>query len=159
MNGAALQADFFTKTASSAASHRILDDVCRVCDAQSAALWLISEDGNRLVGVASIGPARGIIEGLEVPAMGSLIGMVASSGIGLCFGPEDPYNRSVDAQTGISTQAMVAVPFQVDGQVIGVLSAVNPKNRPTFGRADLEEVSWRVYVLGLVISDLAKKQL
>jgi transcriptional regulator with GAF, ATPase, and Fis domain len=151
--------EFFAVPAVSAASHRLLEDVCRICDAERAAVWLISEDGGTLQGAANFGGSEGIIEHIDVPAVGSLIGMVASTGIGMCFGSEDPYNRAVDAQTGTSTRAMVAVPLHLDGKLIGVLSAINPRDRAAFRRSDLEELSWRVYLLGLVVADLITKQL
>jgi signal transduction protein with GAF and PtsI domain len=157
--GKTLARDLFKVPAVDAACRRTLEDICRFCGAEEATVWLISENGCSLQGTVNLGKTREVVENLDVPVEESLVGMVASTGIGLCFGSQDPYNRTVDGQTGTVTRAMVAVPLDVAGELVGVLSAINPRDRASFQRSDLEQVSWRAYVLGLVLADMRSKRL
>lgn len=46
--------------------------------------------------------------------------------------------RDADVRTGFQTRSIVCVPLELDGKLVGVLQALNPKHKPGFDERDLE---------------------
>jgi GAF domain-containing protein len=132
---------------------RLLREAIADLDAFDAALWVPSEDGLQLECALHAGGTPDSIEEQAVPVADSVVGLVASTGQPSSIGPGDPHNPSIDAETGIDTRAMVAAPVYAGEELCGVLSAINPHDREVFSREDLEKVTWRAYLLGLVVRD------
>ena len=151
-----LTKDFFKNSPAGKQGRRLLAEVCRSCRAEEATLWLISPDGGSMVGTLNQGATPHILENASVPVRESQTGLVAATGIGLCLGPEAKYNPTVDESTGLRTRAMVAAPFRFESEIAGVLTAINPIGRELFDATDLEELSWRSYLLELIVQDLSK---
>ena len=51
------------------------------------------------------------------------------------------------------TRAMIAVPVYVKGELAGVVSAINPADGGLFSAEDMEQLSFRAYLIGLVLAD------
>lgn len=132
---------------------RLLSEAAGEIGAAGAMLWLLSEDETHLEGTVSHGPTPDILEQVRVPVAGSVVGMVVSNGLGATIGPRDYHNPEVDRLTGVKTDAMIAVPLYVRGKLRGVISAINPVSGGLFGAADLERLSWKAYLAGLVLAD------
>jgi GAF domain-containing protein len=150
--------EFFVTPRAAKYCRRLLAEVCADCRAEESTLWLVSGDGNAVMGVLNHGPTPDILEHASVPVSESLTGLVASSGIGMCLGPDDAFNRAVDEQTGTPTRGMVAAPIHFHGELAGVLTAINPIGRDRFQSKDLEQLSWRIYLLELILRDLSENQ-
>jgi putative methionine-R-sulfoxide reductase with GAF domain len=106
-------------------------------------------------GTLNHGQTPHLLESLSVPVTQSVVGMVASTGVAASIGPDD-YHHPVATQAGAAdTSAMIAVPVYVRGNLTGVVSAINPKNRERFAAADMESLSFNAYLLGLVLADAA----
>jgi hypothetical protein len=82
-----------------------------------------------------------------------VVGTVASNGLATSIGPGDFHNPSIDELTGLRTRAMVAAPVLVRGKIVGVVSAINPTGGGLFSAGDLERISWKAYLIGLVLRD------
>jgi len=79
--------------------------------------------------------------------------MVASNGLSISIGPDDYHHPAVDEATQVATLAMIAAPVHVGGKRCGVLSAINPIDGGLFSSKDLEILSWKAYLMGLVLND------
>jgi GAF domain-containing protein len=132
---------------------RILARAAEDCRAEEATLWLISGDRARMDGALNHGRTPEVLESLSVPVPQSVVGMVASTGVGASIGPDD-YHHPAPTQAGAAgTNAMIAVPVLVGGRLAGVLSAINPVGGGLFSSEDLERLSFNAYLLGLVLAD------
>jgi GAF domain-containing protein len=132
---------------------RLLDRAADDCRAEEATLWLISDDRQQMDGTLNHGRTPHLLESLSVPVPQSVVGMVASIGVGASIGPDD-YHHPAPTQAGAAgTHAMIAVPVLVGGHLVGVLSAINPRGGGLFSPDDLEKLSFNAYLLGLVLAD------
>jgi GAF domain-containing protein len=132
---------------------RLLARAVEDCRAEEATLWLISDDRQRMDGTLNHGRTPHVLESLSVPVPQSVVGMVASTGVGASIGPDD-YHHPAPTQAGAAgTHAMIAVPVLVGGRLAGVLSAINPRGGGLFSTEDLERLSFNAYLLGLVLAD------
>jgi hypothetical protein len=136
-----------------AVGRRLLAETVAACDVFDAALWVLSEDGERLECALHAGSTDPVIEELSVPVAESVVGMVASTGVASSIGPGDEHNPTIDAATGIETRAMAATPVYAGEKLCGVLSVINPRHKEVFDAGDLETVEWKAYLLGLLLRD------
>ena len=132
---------------------RLLCEAAGETGASEATLWLLSKDEAHLEGTINHGPTPAILEQARVPVTDSVVGLVASNGLAASIGPQDYHNPEVDRLTGVATGAMIAVPVYVRGKLRGVISAINPKGGGLFEAVDLERLSWKAYLAGLVLAD------
>ena len=136
-----------------AMGRRVLARAADDCAAEEATLWLLSPDQSHMDGVLNHGKTPAAMEAFSVPITQSVVGMVASTGVGASIGPDD-YHHPAPTQAGAAgTHAMIAVPVLVGGRLAGVLSAINPRGGGLFGSEDLERLSFNAYLLGLVLAD------
>ncbi len=131
----------------------VLERARAACGAAEATLWVVSPEGDVLLGALNVGRTPEAVEGAAVPVAESLIGMVASLQLAVSSGPEASFNRSIDARTGTATQAMLAAPVHVDGRLCGVLSAINPRSGTAFSPAQLEALQGHARQLGRLTAE------
>ncbi|MEW5871989.1 MAG: GAF domain-containing protein [Chloroflexota bacterium] len=118
---------------------RILNQIPRALGAQAARLALVDAEKNELEYRAFTlkGQQRAI--GLRVPFGRGIAGWVAMQGQGIIV-PDvanDPrFAPDVDKLTSFESRAILCVPIQSEGQVIGVLEAINPETG-SFDEQDL----------------------
>jgi putative methionine-R-sulfoxide reductase with GAF domain len=132
---------------------RLLAEAARAAHAAEATLWLISEDHLHLEGTLNHGKTPHLLESLRVPVTASVVGMVASTGVAASIGPDDYHNPVATAAGAADTRAMIAVPVYVKGELAGVVSAINPADGGLFSAQDMEQLSFRAYLIGLVLAD------
>jgi hypothetical protein len=136
-----------------ALGRRLLARAVEDCRAEEATLWLLSEDREQMVGTLNVGRTPEVMESLSVPITQSVVGMVASTGVGASIGPED-YHHPVATRAGAAgTLAMIAAPVLINGKLAGVVSAINPRGGGLFSAEDLERLSFNAYLLGLILAD------
>lgn len=132
---------------------RLLARAAVDCRAEEATLWLLSEDRQNMEGTLNAGKTPDVLEQLSVPITQSVVGMVASTGVGASIGPDD-YHHPVATQAGAAdTLAMIAAPVLIRGRLAGVVSAINPRGGGLFSADDLERLSFNAYLLGLILAD------
>jgi GAF domain-containing protein len=131
-----------------------LTEVCLRLDAEEASLWCLSPDGSAMDLAANHGPHAARLEGLSVPIQGSVVGLVQATRMATAIGPEDAHHEGVDLVSGVVTRAMVAAPVMGSSGVLGVVSAINPRNRSPFGGRDLEAVMELAAALGKALEAL-----
>ena len=101
--------------------------------AQEATLWLLSDDRQSMDGALNHGNTPAVLESLSVPITQSVVGMVASTGVGAASARTTittPWRRTGAADT----LAMIAAPVLIRGRLAGVVSAINPARRRAFLR-------------------------
>jgi hypothetical protein len=131
---------------------RLLDEAVREVTAAEGTLWLLSHDGAHLLGVFNNGATREVVEQSAVPLETSVIGLVASTGLASCIGPDEWHNPDIDRVTGTQTMAMAAAPIRCHDRVAGVLSAINCRGLTgLFSGNDLETLEWKALLIGLVL--------
>lgn len=107
---------------------RILNQTMQALQVETVALALIDTTGNDLVFHAAAGHNSGNIPGKRMANEQGLAGLVVSEGHGLVIPTvkQDPRYSEVDKFTGIDIRAIAIAPIQWQGNVIGVLEAINP---------------------------------
>ena len=107
---------------------RILNQTMQALQVETVALALIEPAGDDLVFQAAAGHNSGSIPGRHILSEQGLAGLVVSNGRGLVVpsvSQDDRYSE-VDRFGGIEMRAVAIVPIQSQGEVIGVLEAINP---------------------------------
>ena len=132
---------------------RLLTEVVEACAASEATFWVASADGERLEAAINCGPKHEVVESLDVPVSDSVVGMVALTNSAVCIGPGEEHNLTVDRAVGVTTQSMAATPVHVRSHFLGVLSTINPTDRPQFDARDLDLLQWKAYLLSLLLAD------
>ncbi len=103
----------------------ILQEAVEAVGAEGGSVLLLDENGD-LVFEASVGPAATV--GLRVPRGSGIAGWVVEHGwpalVGAA-GQDRRFYAGIDAQTGLSTRSVLAVPLIVKGQVFGVVELIN----------------------------------
>ena len=120
----------------------IMKTSAEVMHAEVASLLLIDEASNDLVfRVALGGKGSDLQEKFRVKMGEGIAGTVAETGKPLVI--NDPKNdprfaKRFDNSTGFVTRAILCVPMQARGKIIGVLQAINPLRRKGFCLSDLD---------------------
>ena len=109
---------------------RILNQTMQALQVETVALALIEPSSDDIVFQAAAGHNSGNIPGRHIQSGQGLAGLVVSSGHGLVVPSVSLDNRysETDRFGGIEMRAIVIVPIQSQGQVIGVLEAINPSS-------------------------------
>lgn len=119
----------------------ILNSARKVVEAQGASLFLINKDNpEELIVVAAVGSGSDVLQGLRVPLGEGVAGYVAREAKSQLVGDaelEPRHYKGVDAQTGMSTHALIAVPLINADRIIGVLEVVNKINESYFNQDDV----------------------
>lgn len=143
--------DHCRKERTAAAGRRLLAEAARDTDADEATFWLVSDDRAHLDGTLNHGNPE-VLEHVSVPIGDSVIGMVASTGIGTSVGPKD-WKREIEG--GGQVDSMIVSPVIIDHRMCGVVSAVRlsteQQTRGEFGEEDLDTLQWKAFLLGLIL--------
>ncbi len=131
---------------------RLLTEAIAEISAAEGTIWVLSPSHDQLDAALNVGLARAVVETMSVPINASVIGMVASTGLSTCIGPDDWHNPDVDRATGIPTRAMAAAPLRYHDDMVGVVSVINPPGgQQRFSGSDLEILQWKTLLMGLVL--------
>jgi PAS domain S-box-containing protein len=108
---------------------RILKQISKALRVEAVSLALINSDKNKLEFMASTAGKIQSIVGINLKLGQGIAGWVAKEGQGVIV-PEadlDPrFDPDIDRQTGFDTNAIACAPIRSDGNVIGILEALNP---------------------------------
>jgi signal transduction histidine kinase len=102
-------------------------NVQRLLDAEACVLFLLDEDGEKLVLKAS-GARRMRIRDVAIRLEEGIAGWVARNRRPLIVNDVQTnplYQSAIDAQTGLLTSSVLCVPLETRGEVLGVIEAIN----------------------------------
>lgn len=120
----------------------ILDVARRVIRAEAASLFLVDESTGCL-DLAIASAAEGVFSRpkISVPKGRGIAGWVFEHGESLlvpdAYADERFYKES-DLKTGFRTRSILCAPLKRDGELIGVLQILNPRDKAAFDEADVE---------------------
>ncbi|GAB4166825.1 MAG: hypothetical protein Fur0032_04500 [Terrimicrobiaceae bacterium] len=120
----------------------ILDVARRVISAEAASLFFVNPATGCLdLAIASSVEGEFDHKPISVPKGRGIAGWVFEHGKGLLI--EDAYAdarfyKDADRQTGFRTRSILCAPLKRDGEVMGVLQILNPRDKPAFEQEDLD---------------------
>jgi transcriptional regulator with GAF, ATPase, and Fis domain len=124
----------------------ILADSFDAAGADEGTLWLVNPGKGELDAVFNNGPTSAKILKHHQKLDRGLISMVFSTGQPFCennIAQNPDHDKAVDRATGISTTAMIAVPFYFAQQCRGIVSCVQLGNEPKSSRTGFDMESMR----------------
>jgi PAS domain S-box-containing protein len=104
----------------------------------SESVSVLLRDGDELVFAAATGPGADELIGTRMPATAGIAGAVLQSqipSISTHAPTDERFYTAIDAQTGLTTQTVLAVPLVHTGQAIGVMEAINKAPGPALQQA------------------------
>ncbi|HEY5705505.1 MAG TPA: SpoIIE family protein phosphatase [Terrimicrobiaceae bacterium] len=120
----------------------ILDVARRVILAEAASLFFVNrETGAMELTITSFAEGQFIEPRLSVPRGRGIAGWVASHAESLLIPnayADSRFYKEADLQTGFRTRSILCAPLRHNGEVIGVLQILNPRDRESFDEHDLE---------------------
>ena len=121
---------------------RILDVAQETMDAGAASVALTDHVTQELVYVIATGPyGERVRQNIRLKTGQGIAGWVAQHGQSLVLTDvaNDPrFNRAAAEKSGFIPRSMVCVPMRLQGKVIGILQAIDPRNKPVFDPDDGE---------------------
>jgi signal transduction histidine kinase len=158
------QLNLFYQVAQSMAStfdlSKVLDNTIQlttaVVDASASALMLLDQEARELVFEYAYGDVGSNLRRYRMSMDMGIAGWVATHGIPVIANDvhKDPrFNPSVDALTGFLTKSVMCVPIQIRSRTIGVLEAVNKRNKTGFDSEDLNLMLTTANQAGIAIEN------
>lgn len=119
----------------------LMNTAAEVMDTHAASLMLLDPTGQELIFKVALGcKANQLKESFRVKVGEGIAGTVAATRKALLVNDtqKDPrFAKRFDASTGFKTEAILCVPMHAKGKIIGILEAINPRNRKEFNQEDL----------------------
>ncbi len=120
----------------------ILDVARRVILAEAASLFFMNKETGALeLAISSFGEGQFQQPEISVPRGRGIVGWVAKHAQSLLIPKayEDPrFYKEADRQTGFRTRSILCAPLMHNGEVIGVLQILNPRDKESFDEHELE---------------------
>jgi len=136
----------------------ILDVARRVILAEAASLFFINEETGTLdLAISSLAEGQFHEPRISVPHNQGIVGWVVTHGQSLLIPDayaDERFYRDADKQTGFHTRSILCAPLKRDGQVIGALQILNPKEKQAFDEQDLEGFSAYANLTAMAIEKL-----
>ncbi len=125
-----------------------------LCRAETSSIWEVDRITSELFFRVVRGRVAGRIRGRRVPLGQGIVGSVAESLCGEIVNDvaNDPRWQG-DLAGSFETRAILAVPLQAHGRVVGVLQLLNPTAKLAFEDADLERMRLFAAPLGQAIEN------
>ncbi|MCZ8237407.1 MAG: SpoIIE family protein phosphatase [Leptospiraceae bacterium] len=121
--------------------HTIMDTTKRVLNTDGCSLLLYDKDEDCLVFDITVGAKKEILSKLKVPRGKGIAGMVLESLKPEIVNDAENDNRiykNIDDQVGFKTKNLICVPMLANGEVQGVLEAVNSSDGRNFTEKDIK---------------------
>ncbi len=118
--------------------------IAEVLHAEASTLMLVDEVRQELVFTIPAGPAEQFLRELRMPLNKGVAGWVATHGQPLLIADaagDARFYTSVDLLSGFRTRAIMAVPLQVKGKIIGVAEVINKRDGSAFTTDDEQWLS------------------
>jgi signal transduction histidine kinase len=120
---------------------RIMEAARQVVNSEASSLMMLDDQTQELTIHIPTGPVKGKISGKKVPPGQGIAGWVALHNQPLILedAKNDPrHYTGIDTESGFETRSLICVPLKnSDGEVIGVLEALNRRGGTTYTSQDL----------------------
>lgn len=122
----------------------IMENVSRLLDAEAWSLLLLDREREELVFKEVIGEKKNKLEGKRMPIDKGVVGWTVKNKKPAIV--TDPYMdkrffQNIDKQTGFITNTILSVPLLSKGKILGIIEAINKKDKTPFNKEDLSLVS------------------
>jgi diguanylate cyclase (GGDEF)-like protein len=122
----------------------IMKNVSHLLDAKAWSLLLLDRERQELVFKEVIGEKKAELEGKRMPIDKGVVGWTVKNKKPAIV--TDPYKdkrffQNIDKQTGFITNTILAVPLLSKGKILGIIEAINKKDKALFNEEDLNLVS------------------
>ncbi|MBT3314778.1 MAG: GAF domain-containing protein [Anaerolineae bacterium] len=117
----------------------ILESAVQILDCEAGSLFMVDEDTDELIFTVAVGPAATDLVGKRLPAGKGIVGKAVETRAPVVENntrQSTGWSETTDEETGFSTEALLAVPLQIKGNVIGVVEVINKKDGLPFIDAD-----------------------
>ncbi|MFZ0709431.1 MAG: GAF domain-containing protein, partial [Terrimicrobiaceae bacterium] len=120
----------------------ILDVARRVILAEAASLFFVDkETGTLELAITSFAEGQFNEPRISVPRGRGIVGWVVTHAESLLIPnayADDRFYKEADLQTGFRTRSILCAPLKHNGEVIGVLQILNPRDKESFDEQELE---------------------
>ena len=122
----------------------IMKNISRLLDAEAWSLLLLDREREELVFKEVIGEKKTELEGKRMPIDKGVVGWTVKNKKPAIV--TDPYEdkrffQNIDKQTGFTTNTILSVPLLSKGKILGIIEAINKKDKTLFNEEDLNLVS------------------
>lgn len=135
---------------------RAIDAAMQLMDAEAASLLLLDEKTGELYFEVALGEKGEEIREIRLKPGQGIAGHVAQTGEAVIVNDvqQDPrFARQVDHKSGFVTRNMVCVPVKARDKTLGVLQAINKRDRSDFQQRDLNEFISLGHQVGIAIEN------
>lgn len=118
----------------------ILESATKIARSEASTLFLVDKASDDLVFSVPTGPAAEKVTDMRIKKGVGIAGWVAQEGktvIVRDVGEDPRFHPEIDKQSGFKTRSILAVPLKSKGKVIGVLEALNKREKLTFTKEDV----------------------
>jgi sigma-B regulation protein RsbU (phosphoserine phosphatase) len=122
----------------------IMKNVSQLLDAEAWSLLLLDRERKELIFEEVIGKKKSTLKGQRMPITEGIVGWTVKNKKPAIV--TDPYKdkrffQSIDKQTGFVTHNILSVPLLSKGKILGIIEAINKKNKTNFNEEDLKLVN------------------
>ncbi len=122
----------------------IMKNVSCLLDAEAWSLLLLDREREELVFKEVVGEKKAELEGKRMPIDKGVVGWTVKNKKPAIV--TDPYKdkrffQNIDKQTGFVTNTILSVPLLSKGKILGIIEAINKKDKKPFNEEDLSLVS------------------
>ena len=122
----------------------IMKNVSGLLDAEGWSLLLLDRERKELVFKEVIGEKKNELKGTRMPIDKGVVGWTVKNKKPAIV--TDPYKdkrffQNIDKQTGLKTGTILAVPLLSKGKILGIIEAINKKDKSPFDNEDLNLVN------------------
>ncbi len=106
----------------------VLEEVRLLLNAVACSVWLVDSETGQLICWQATGVENEVVRGWQLAPGEGIVGWVAQSGRVLIVPDareDDRHFKEIDEQTGLEMCAILSVPLETKGQVIGVLQVLD----------------------------------
>lgn len=139
--------------------YRVLELVMHACDIQHGSLLLLDEENDELEFVEVIGDTRDALINHRIKMDTGVVGLAISTGEAQMLDNvhgSKKWSSEVDDYLGFYTQALMCVPLQVDGRVLGAIEVVTSAGEEPFDANDLSVLSVAGRFASLVLKKMER---
>ncbi len=122
----------------------IMKNVSQLLDAEAWSLLLLDRERKELIFKEVIGEKKNNLKNTRMPIDKGVVGWTVKNKKPAIV--KDPYEdqrffQSIDKQTGFKTNTILSVPLLSKGRILGIIEAINKKDKTPFNEEDLNLVS------------------
>ncbi len=117
----------------------ILESAVTILNTEAGSLFLVDEHTDELIFQVTVGLVASNLAGQRLPAGTGVVGKAVTTRSPVIVNnvaATTTWNPTPDKQTGFVTRAILAVPMEVKGRVIGIIEIINKKDGNPFGTDD-----------------------